>query len=51
MAKTNPAASPDGNYLLITYDSVFERKQTAVETLTLYQEADGRWRAAGYFIK
>ncbi len=51
MARTDPAASPDGNYLLITYHSVFERNQDTVETLTLYQEADGTWRAAGYFVK
>lgn len=47
----DPAGAPDGSYLTITYDSAFERKSNATETLSLYQEPDGSWRVAGYWIK
>ncbi len=42
--------APDGNYAVIQYDSSFSHKATAVETLTLMEDA-GKWRTAGYFIK
>lgn len=47
----NPAGAPDGAYVIITYGSSFERKAEAVETLSLYHEPDGAWRAVGYFIR
>ena len=48
---TNLPAAPDGNYIVITYDTSFGNKALATETHTLYQESDGSWRTAGYFIK
>lgn len=42
---------PDGRFLVLTWEAHFTRKQSAVETLTLQREADGRWRVAGYFIR
>ncbi len=47
--KTNPANSPPGDYVLITFDSRFGT-QDVVETLVLFAEGD-RWLLAGYFIK
>lgn len=47
---TELPAAPDGNYIVITYDSSFAKKASATETHTLYQESDGSWRTAGYFI-
>lgn len=49
-ARTDPANSPRGDYVLLTYDSAFAADQV-VETLTLYKEADGQWRISGYFVK
>lgn len=49
-ARQLPGA-PDGNYVVLTYDSVFANKASAVETVTFMQEKDDSWRAAGYFIK
>jgi len=49
-ARQLPGA-PDGNYVVLTYDSAFAQKATAIETVTFMQEKDGSWRAAGYFIK
>ena len=48
--KTLPGA-PDGNYVVIQYDSSFEHKQSAIETITPMLDKDGKWRVSGYFIK
>jgi hypothetical protein len=42
---------PDGEYVVIQYDSQFENKAAAVETVTPIREKDGSWRVSGYFIK
>jgi hypothetical protein len=42
---------PDGEYVVIQYDSSFEHKQTATETVTPTLDKDGKWRVSGYFIK
>ena len=42
--------APDGDYRVLRFDSRFDHKAQAVETLTLVREADS-WRVAGYFIK
>jgi hypothetical protein len=55
LRSTNPATSlpgaPDGNYVVIQYDTAFEKKNAAVETVTPMKEANGEWRVSGYFIK
>jgi hypothetical protein len=45
------AGAPDGEYVVVTYDTDFEHKQAAVETVTVSLEKDGVWRMAGYSIK
>ncbi len=47
---TLPGA-PDGEYVVIQYDSSFENKKEALETVVTMKEKDGAWRVAGYFIK
>jgi hypothetical protein len=42
---------PDGKYVVIQFDTSFEKKASAVETVTPMQDPDGTWRVAGYFIK
>jgi hypothetical protein len=49
-AKSLPGA-PDGEYVVIKFDTAFEKKQHAIETVTPMKEADGRWRVSGYFVK
>lgn len=52
VGKTDPANSPAGEYILITYDAAFEhRREGLVETMVLYQDEDHAWRMAGYFVK
>jgi Protein of unknown function (DUF4019) len=49
-AKTLPGA-PAGEYVVIQFDSSFENKKSAVETVTPMLDKDGRWHVSGYFIK
>jgi hypothetical protein len=42
---------PDGKYVIIQYETVFENKASAVETITPMLDPDGTWRVSGYFIR
>lgn len=48
--KSLPGA-PDGEYVVIEYDSGFGHKASAVETVTPMLDNDGKWRVSGYYIK
>ena len=43
--------APDGQYVVIQFASVFERKANAVETVTPMMDTDGKWHVSGYYIK
>ena len=43
--------APDGKYVVIQFDTVFEKKAAAVETVTPMVDPDGVWRVSGYFIR
>ncbi|UCG58378.1 MAG: DUF4019 domain-containing protein [Phycisphaerales bacterium] len=43
--------APDGQYVIVQYESSFENKKSAVETITPMLEADGEWRVSGYYIR
>ncbi len=48
-AESLPGA-PDGRYVVIQYEAVYENERSAVETVTpMYDQ--GAWRVSGYFIK
>lgn len=49
--QTTLPGAPDGEYVVIQYESSFEHKQSAVETVTPMLDKDGNWRVSGYFIK
>jgi len=49
--RTSLPGAPDGKYVIIQFDTSFEHKKSAVETITPMQEADGSWKVSGYFIK
>jgi len=49
-SKSLPGA-PDGEYVVVQYQTSFEHKKEAVETVTSALGKDGSWRLAGYFIK
>jgi hypothetical protein len=42
---------PDGDYVVIQYETRFEKKKASIETITPALEKDGRWRIAGYYIR
>jgi hypothetical protein len=42
---------PDGHYVVMTFATAFANKKAATETVTFMLDTDGKWRAAGYFIK
>lgn len=48
---TSLPGSPDGEYVVIQYNTSFDNKQSAIETVTPMLDRDGRWKVAGYFIK
>ena len=48
---TSLPGAPDGEYVVLKFETSFERKKSAVETVTSTLDKDGQWRVAGYFIK
>jgi len=48
--RTLPGA-PDGEYVLIRYETSFQKKKSSVETVTPMKDKDGIWRISGYFIQ
>lgn len=48
---TSIAGAPDGEYVIIQFKTSFERKKSAIETLTTMIDSDGKWHTAGYYIK
>ena len=49
--KTSLPGAPDGEYVLMQFDTSFANKKSAVETVTDVLAKDGKWRAVGYFIR
>lgn len=49
--RTALPGAPDGEYVVIQFETVFENKKSAVETITPMLDKDGQWRVSGYFIK
>ena len=43
--------APEGEYIVIQYESKFEQRLSAIETVTPLREKDGSWKVSGYFIK
>lgn len=43
--------APDGEYVVIQFESLFEKKKSGIETVTPMMNKDGMWRASGYTIK
>ena len=49
--KTELPGAPDGEYVVIQFDTSFENKRSAIETVTPMRDKDGAWRVSGYFIR
>jgi Protein of unknown function (DUF4019) len=49
--KTSLPGAPDGQYVVVQYDTSFDNKKSAVETIVPMLDKDGKWRVSGYFIR
>jgi hypothetical protein len=49
-ARSLPGA-PDGEYVILQFETSFARKADAIETVTPMLDKGGRWRVSGYYIK
>lgn len=49
-ATTLPGA-PDGEYVVIQFETTFANKKSAVETVTPMVDSDGKWHISGYYIR
>ena len=49
--KTTLPGAPDGEYVVIQFETSFKNKKAAVETVTPMMDKDGVWRVSGYYIK
>ncbi len=43
--------APKGEYVVLQFESSFENKKFAVETVTPMIEKNGEWKVSGYYIK
>ena len=50
LSRSLPGA-PDGEYVVVQYDTRFEHKAHAVETVVPMRDHDGKWKVSGYFVK
>jgi hypothetical protein len=48
---TELPGAPDGQYLVMQFETAFAGKKTAIETVTFMLADAGQWREAGYYIK
>jgi len=49
--KTSLPGAPDGEYVVIKFKSSFEKKKSAIETITPMLDKDGTWRVSGYYMQ
>lgn len=48
---TTLPGAPDGEYVVVQFQSEYENKKSAVEIITPMHEKDGSWKVTGYFIQ
>ena len=48
---TSAPGAPDGQYVILSFNTSFTNKRTAIETVTANLDPDGKWRISGYYIK
>ena len=47
---TSLPGAPDGEYVVLQFEAVYEHKASAIETVTPKQDS-GSWRVSGYYIR
>jgi hypothetical protein len=48
---TELPGAPDGQYVVMQFETSFANKKSAVETITVGPEQDDQWKVSGYYIK
>jgi hypothetical protein len=48
---TSLPGAPDGEYVVIQFQTTFSNKKNSVETITPMKNTDGKWRVSGYYVK
>jgi hypothetical protein len=48
---TELPGAPDGEYVVILFETSFENKKSAVETVTPMKDKDGSWKVSGYYVR
>ena len=48
---TSMPGAPDGEYVVLPFETSFENKTVAFETVTPMIDEDGVWRVSGYYVK
>ena len=49
--KTSLPGAPDGEYVVIQFETSFENKKFAIETVTPMMDKDAKWRVSGYYMR
>jgi hypothetical protein len=49
--KTSLPNTPEGKYVVIQFETSFEKGKSGLETVNAQLESDGKWRVAGYGIQ
>ena len=47
---TSLPGAPEGEYVVLQFQTDFENKRKAIETVTPMQD-EGRWRVSGYYVR
>jgi hypothetical protein len=48
---TKLPGAPEGEYVVVQYDSTFSTAGAVTEIITPTKDKDGKWRVSGYFLK
>lgn len=48
---SNPKGLPEGDYMVLFYNSSFQNKSSAYELITMMKESDGQWRVLTYQVQ
>ncbi len=48
---TSLPGAPDGEYVVIQFNTKFQKKENAIETITPMKDLSGQWKVSGYYIK
>jgi hypothetical protein len=48
---TSLPGAPDREYVVVQFQTSYEKKKDAIESVTPMKDSDGKWRVSGYYIR